>query len=142
MSPALIALLAQAILQYGLPAVLQIINNMQKPNPTEADWTAAFALAQTPYGLTPRLGDFQDLGLILPPVAAQLSGLAEFDVPPGTCVIVKVTRETGVTIICNSLGNCWSVADSLLVSKTPDPNGEIWTLPSGVRFFILKSALA
>ena len=144
MSPALIALIAQAILQYGLPAVIQIINNMSKPNPTEADWAAAFALAQTPYGLTPRVTvPLTDIGVIIAPTTPLPFGSVppEFDGPPGTFVIVKVTKEGDARTVCNSSGNCWFIADVKTVLITPGQGGEVWQVGT-VRFWVTAAALA
>jgi hypothetical protein len=43
--PAIVAIVIQALLQYGPAAALAIKNILSKPEPTQADWDAVFAAA-------------------------------------------------------------------------------------------------
>lgn len=142
--PPAILLIVQYALQFGIPAALEIVKLFQKTNPTLADWEAAFAVAQTPYGLTPHLSGAGviDLGVVpgIPTQAVPSSGLAEFDVPPGTFIITKVIKEGLARTICNAAARCWYLPVGP-TSVTPDPNGEIWTF-NNQRWFVMKSALA
>lgn len=144
MSPALIALIAQYVLQYGLPAALKIIQTLMAKGPvTEAEWAAAFATAQTPYGLTAQVSTVQDLGVVISPIpTTQTSGIAEFDSPPANFLIVKLTTQGQSVTICNQHGNCWFIPDIREVGIATYPEGQIWIVPGGLRFFILKSAIS
>lgn len=51
----LIPLVLEYALRYGIPAALEIVKLVQKKEITVADWEAAFAKAETPYGLKPDL---------------------------------------------------------------------------------------
>lgn len=139
-----IALILQYALQYGLPAALEIIKLFQKSSVNLADWEAAFAVAQTPYGLTAQLTDpVTDLGLI---AAASQQPAPD---PPGgvrsemVIVSVKPFVSGGANwrTICNVAGNCWAV-DITAMTRTDSGEGQIWTAPSGVKFFLTKEALA
>lgn len=55
MTPALVALLIEYAVKYGIPAVLELINTIKQPTMTWDDIQAAFKMAETPYGLTPEL---------------------------------------------------------------------------------------
>jgi hypothetical protein len=54
---ALIPLLIQYAIQYGIPAVLALIETLKKKEMTWEEIQAAFAVAETPYGLTPEITD-------------------------------------------------------------------------------------
>jgi hypothetical protein len=46
MNPALIGLLIQFALQYGIPAARDIVALLNKPNPTAEDWNTMFVNAE------------------------------------------------------------------------------------------------
>lgn len=48
-------IIAQLLLKYGPGVALAVAKIFEKPAPTLADWEAVFALAETPYGLTPQV---------------------------------------------------------------------------------------
>jgi hypothetical protein len=52
---ALDPLILEYAIKYGIPATLEIIKVFKKENPTIEDWEAAFKVAETPYGLTPKV---------------------------------------------------------------------------------------
>lgn len=52
---ALLPLIIQYALQFGLPAAIQLIDVLKKDNMTWDEIQQAFKTAETPYGLTPQI---------------------------------------------------------------------------------------
>jgi hypothetical protein len=48
---ATVLIIIQALLQYGPAAAAAIQKILSNPAPTQADWDAVFAVAQTPYSV-------------------------------------------------------------------------------------------
>lgn len=146
MNPAILVILQYAV-QYGIPAALEIVKLFQKPNPTLADWEAAFAVAQTPYGLTPNLAllgaDPISVGNLQPPVPVSTDAVPpEFDTPGRPRVAAKKVAVQGSgRVVCNAAGDCWVFPDAARIPIATVPTGQIWGT-GAVAWFIPTAFLA
>lgn len=141
MGPAVIPIILQYALQYGVPAVMEIIKLFQKDAITVADWEAAFAVAQTPYGLTPQL---LQSGPVPFPVGQPTD--PPKDVPAGVTpeqviVTIKPDVTPGWKWFCNYKNDCWYVLLSEF-TKTALGTGQLWTNAAGLRFYLPADILA
>lgn len=134
MPPALIPLIIEYSLKYGIPAVTQLIQVISKPSMTWEEIQAAFAVAETPYGLTPQLTEpLTDLGVI----AAHSPSVSATGAPDGfpmANVIVSLKRDPGspAVTLCNAAGNCWFVPDESKIVKA----SQLWTV-GAVQFWMV-----
>lgn len=139
---ALIPLILEYTLKYGVPAATALIEMFKKETITWDDWLAVFATAQTPYGLTPQIvAGVVDLGVVTgeSPMPA--------GPPPGVAtdkVIVKIlpdpTLDPKRRLFCNYAGNCWSVLLSEF-TRAKLGEGETWTNTAGLTFWIPDTLL-
>lgn len=137
LTPAVIALLLQYGLQYGLPWVVQLIEIIKKPSLTWDEIQAFFATAKEPYGLTPQLlQPLTFLGTLIPATAA-VTGPA--DVDPRN-VITQIKPPNTAPVICNAAGDCWYVTSMSAVVRTKSDGGEYWVI-GATRFWVTAAAL-
>lgn len=143
---ALLPLIIQYSIQYGIPAVVSLIDIIKKPSMTWDEIQAAFKVAETPYGLTPQItGDTptaHDLGVIIPPVSDPPTGTIPTEFQTSPFVIVKISHSGQGVTICNAKGNCWLIFDESTIVKTAvtGPDGQVWQV-GNQKFFVLPEAL-
>ena len=147
---ALLPLVIQYAIQYGIPAVVSLIDIIKKPTMTWDEIQAAFKVAETPYGLTPQIVNAaptaHDLGVLdiaLPAWSDYPTGSIPTQFQGSPNVIVKITRDNPPSvIICNNNKKCWLVFDesTIIKSTMTAPDGQVWTV-GDQQFFVVPEAL-
>lgn len=139
---ALIPLILQYALQYGVPAAISIINAIKKPEATLDDLAAALQVAQTPYGLTPNMALINSAGVV---DLGAIVGTTAAPTPPAGFTVDQVAVRvdvSGITrTVCNTAGNCWFIPDFSKVVVAPGAGGAAWTIGTK-QFWIPTSVLA
>jgi hypothetical protein len=110
MNPIILPIIQFAI-TYGIPAAMELVKLFQKKEITVADWEAVFALAETPYGLTPQI---VSTGPAVIPTAIKVGEVKRY---PDTTIIGLCELPPSV--------KCWDVKKADMRQLA---NSYIWTV--------------
>lgn len=139
---ALLPLILEFTLKYGIPAATQLIEMFKKETITWDDWLAVFNTAATPYGLTPQIvNPVTDLGIVTPESPPTTETIPTGIDPWKVIVKVKAGIVPGTLDLCNSAGNCWTVLPGTFTRAKTGP-GETWTVSNGMTFYLTAAAVA